>query len=160
MGFIAEREVDEAAAALAGGAVPTVGAAAVGAGAVLAAGGAGGCCDCWEEALLLVVERAVAVPLVVGAVEDETEPCGGGLRLVVEELLVLVVELLLVLRVEPTSLRKREFMDVDDIYEGDIIASGGIGQAATVGSRGACRTSWELPWVGGGRPAIKQARTQ
>lgn len=51
--------------------------------------------------------------------------------------MLLVVELLLVLRVEPTSLRKREFMDEDDIYEGDIIASGG-GRASS-SSRSECR---------------------
>lgn len=74
----------------------------------------GGWGDC-EEAVLLVADRLV--PLVVGAAEE----VGGALRLVVELFWVLV-ELLLVLRVEPTSLRKREFMDVDDIYERDIIA--------------------------------------
>ena len=87
MGFIALSEVDEAAAALAGG--------------VLAAVELAGGWDC-EEAALLVVDRLV--PLVVGAEVLE----GGGVRLV-EELFWVLVELLEVLRVEPTSLRNMSF---------------------------------------------------
>lgn len=118
MGFIADSDVDEAVGLLAGGAEP--------AGAAVLVGLLGGCCDC-EEATLLVADKLV--PLVVGAEVDV-----GGLRLVVELFWVLV-ELLLVLRVEPTSLRKREFMDVDDIYDGDIIARSREGAS----SDGRCR---------------------
>ena len=131
--------MDEAAAAFAGGVELAA--------AVELAGG----CDCCE-AVLLVADRAV--PLVVGAAVE----AGGGLRVVVEPFWVLAVELLLVLRVEPTSLRKREFMDVDDIYDRDIIApawqqrqrqqwqarqTGGTGAGSCSGASGEGRRSVE-----------------
>ena len=61
-------------------------------------------CDCDEWVLFAADE---AVPLVVGGAALG----GGGERLAVEALLVVTDWLLLDLRVEPTSFRKRWFMD-------------------------------------------------
>ena len=61
-------------------------------------------CDC-EELMLLAADEAV--PLVVGGAAFEL----GGERLVFEALEGVAEGLLLDLRVEPTSLRKRVFME-------------------------------------------------
>lgn len=123
LGFMAASDVDEAAAAALAGGV----------GVELGWGG------CWEWAEVVLAAETL-VPLVEGGAAVEV----GGLRLVEEEFWVLV-DWLLVLRVEPTSLRKREFIDVDDMEDPCVAATAGGRQ---VGRSGGVR---QAGWRAGAR---------
>lgn len=116
-------------------------------GAEAAGTAAAGCCEggCGDEEELTLLAALEVVPLVAALLA----PTPLGVRVVVELVWLvacwLMLVLLLDLRVLPTSLRKREFMD-DDIQKVAFLA-----EQANGGRRGRRRAEWGVRAELGGR---------